>query len=165
MKSFGPSPSGLQAREKHNSRVKEEVASVVNWDNSMQFYFVTAPVRNPVIQAHLAVTTFRLRAQKWWQAQVQARPELVITYDQLREWIKTELVPKADPRSTSAAWRQLRFTGNVQEYIDQLEALKEHFPLMKDPLLDLSTAPLGEEARAVNLSSRCHVWGFGHHSQ
>ena len=128
---------------------KEEVASVVNWDNSMQFYFVTAPVRNPVIQAHLAVTTFRLRAQKWWRAQVQARPELVITYDQLREWIKTELVPKADPRSTSAAWRQLRFTGNVQEYIDQLEALKEHFPLMKDPLLDLSTAPLGEEARAV----------------
>ena len=115
----------------------------------MQFYFVTAPVRNPVIQAHLAVTTFRLRAQKWWRAQVQARPELVITYDQLREWIKTELVPKADPRSTSAAWRQLRFTGNVQEYIDQLEALKEHFPLMKDPLLDLSTAPLGEEARAV----------------
>ena len=95
----------------------------------MRYYFVVIPVDNPITQARLAVSTFKDIAQSWWRAHVTRLPRLLITYDQLIEWIKCELVPKADPAASSLAWRKLKFTGSVSDYMTQLDKLTKHFPL------------------------------------
>ena len=72
-----------------------------------------------------------------------------MSYDQLIEWIKCELVPKADPAASSLAWRKLKFTDSVSDYMTQLDKLTRHFPLRYDTLVPQATDPLGEEVVAL----------------
>ena len=128
---------------------KQEIAPVIEWDNMMRYYFVITPVENPITQARLAVSTFKDIAQSWWRAHITRLPHLLISYDQLLEWIKCELVPKADPAASSLAWRKLKFTGSVSDYMTQLDKLTRHFPLRHDTLVPQATDPLGEEVVAL----------------
>jgi len=73
-------------------------------------------------------------------------PELVVSYEQLLEWIRTELVPMADPGAATLSWRQLRFLGEVEDYLKQLDQLTTHFPLPHAMLLVMATEPLGKDA-------------------
>ena len=118
---------------------------VTNWDNMMSTFFSENVITNTVVQARLAVQTFRGQALNWWRAHSQLVPELVVSYEQLLEWIRTELVPLADPASATLAWRQLRFLGNVEDYLKQLDQLTVHFPLPPSTLLVMATEPLGRE--------------------
>ena len=76
-------------------------------------------------------------------------PTLAVTYNQLVEWIKQELVPKSDPASAAAAWRQLKYTGDADNYVLQLSKLMKRFPLKHKPLLDQALYPLGEDIQAA----------------
>ena len=119
---------------------------VTNWDTMMNTFFADNAIINPVIQARLATQTFRGTAANWWRAHSMIVPELVVTYEQLLEWIRTELVPLADPATAVLAWRQLRFLGDVDDYLRQLDQLSTHFPLPHETLLAMATEPLGREA-------------------
>ena len=74
---------------------------VTNWDNMMVTYFSDNVITNSVVQARLASQTFRGQALNWWRAHSQMIPELVVSYEQLLEWIRTELVPMADPATAT----------------------------------------------------------------
>ena len=87
---------------------KGNPSAVTNWDNMMSTYFSENVILNSVVQARLATQTFRGQALNWWRAHSQLVPELVVSYEQLLEWIRTELVPLADPATATLSWRQLR---------------------------------------------------------
>ena len=119
---------------------------VTNWDTMMNTFFADNAIINPVIQARLATQTFRGTAANWWRAHSMIVPELVVTYEQLLKWIRTELVPLADPATAVLAWRQLRFLGDIDDYLRQIDQLSTHFPLPHETLLAMATEPLGREA-------------------
>ena len=98
-----------------------------------------------IIRSRLAAQSFVGQALNWWRAHSYLVPELVISYEQLLEWIRTELVPLADPASATVAWRQLRFFGDVEDYLKQLDQLTVHFPIPQATLLTMATEPLGRE--------------------
>ena len=83
----------------------------------MSTYFYDNAITNTIIQSRLAAQSFVGQALNWWRSHSQLVPELVISYEQLLEWIRTELVPLADPASATLAWRQLRFLGEVEDYL------------------------------------------------
>ena len=112
----------------------------------MVTYFTDNVITNSIIQSKLAVQTFRGLASNWWRAHQQLVPEMVVSYEQLLEKIRTELVPLADPGAATLSWRQLRFLGNVDNYLKQLDQLTTHFPLPHSTLLVIATEPLGREA-------------------
>ena len=118
---------------------------VTNWDNVMSTYFYDNAITNTIIQSRLAAQSFVGQALNWWRSHSQLVPELVISYEQLLEWIRTELVPLADPASATLAWRQLRFLGEVEDYLKQLDQLTVHFPIPQATLLTMATEPLGRE--------------------
>ena len=93
----------------------------------------------------MAAQSFVGQPLNWWRSHSQLVPELVISYEQLLEWIRTELVPLADPASATLAWRQLRFLGEVEDYLKQLDQLTVHFPIPQATLLTMATEPLGRE--------------------
>ena len=117
-----------------------------NWDNMMVTYFTDNIITNSILQSKLATQTFRGLASNWWRAHQQLVPEMVVLYEQLLEWIRTELVPLADPGAATLSWRQLRFLGDVEDYLKQLDQLTTHFPLPHATLLVMATEPLGREA-------------------
>ena len=119
---------------------------ITNWDSMLNIFFADNAIFNPIIQAKLATQTFRGTAANWWRAHSMLFPELVVSYEQLLEWIRSELVPLADPATAVLAWRQLRFLGDVDDYLKQLDQLSMHFPLPHETLLAMATEPLGREA-------------------
>ena len=112
----------------------------------MGTFFADHDILNPIFQARLAVQTFRGQALFWWRAHSALLPELVVTYEQLLEWVRAELVPMADPGTAVLSWRQLRYMGDVDDYLHQLDQLSTHFPLPHETLLAMSAEPLGAEA-------------------
>ena len=47
------------------------------------------------MQARLAVVTFKDNAESWWIAHLQERPGVVLSFPQLLELMKVELIPGA----------------------------------------------------------------------
>ena len=80
---------------------KEDVAALTEWDSSLTHFFITHPVLNVVAQATLAVSTFRGHARHWWFSKMQLYPRLVVSYKQLLEWVRVELVPAATPQKAA----------------------------------------------------------------
>ena len=119
---------------------------ITNWDHMMGTFFADHVITNPIFQARLAAQTFRGQALFWWRAHSAVLPELVVTFEQLLEWVRAELVPMADPGTAVLSWRQLRFIGDVDDYLQQLDQLSTHFPLPHETLLAMSAEPLGSEA-------------------
>ena len=55
-------------------------------------------------------------------------------------------MPLADPGAATLSWRQLRFLGDIDDYLKQLDQLTTYFPLPHATLLVMATEPLGREA-------------------
>ena len=108
---------------------------ITNWDSLLSIFFADNAIHNTIIQARLATQTFRGTAANWWRAHSMLFPQLVVSYEQLLEWLRTEMVPLADPATAVLAWRQLRFLGDVDDYLKQLDQLSTHFPLPHETLL------------------------------
>ena len=116
-----------------------------DWRETLEKFFDNWPVENIVIQARLAMVTLKNRAHKWWLAHRRDRPQLVVTFDQFVEWVRIELVPSALRSSSHLAWKRLRFQGDVEAYLQEVEFLMTQHPI--DPIVShvLACEPLGEE--------------------
>ena len=123
---------------------EEDVSALFTWNNAMQTRFEDMEILNPIAQARLAISTFTQRAQAWWRAHRIRVPNLIVSYDQLLEWIKRELVPRSDSRTTVTAWMDLAFTGDVNKYLKDLDHLMMYHPLSRTSLITMATRPLGK---------------------
>ena len=124
---------------------EEDIAVVFRWSTAMKSRFLNPRVTNPIARAELASTTLTHRARAWWLAHRTRAPKLLVTFDQLLEWIKRELVPHSSTTDAVNAWSDLSYTGDVKKYIADLERLINHFPLRRESIIIMATKPLGKE--------------------
>ena len=124
---------------------EEDISSVLRWSTAMRSRFMNLSITNSVIRAELASATLTLRARSWWLAHRTRTPKLLVTFDQLLEWIKRELVPYSSTSDAINSWSELSYTGDVNKYIGDLERLINHFPLKRDTILIMATKPLGKD--------------------
>ena len=122
---------------------EEDVAAVVKWDDALQFHFQITGWTNPIACAVAATSTFHGKARSWWRAHFGRRPQLVIGYAQLVEWVKRELVPRADPGTSCVVWADLQFKGDVDNFLKELDQLMTFHPLKHDSMIRMSARPFG----------------------
>ena len=138
---------------------KPDVTALTEWKSATTHFFVTQPVLNPVAQASLATFAFRNVARKWWASKMKLYPRLVLTFDQLVEWVKKELTPGASPAKAAHAWAQLSYRGDTSDYVKQLEKLILAFPVDdREQLLLYVASPLGSEFES-RISQADQCWG------
>ena len=123
----------------------EDITLVFRWSTAMRARFLYPSITNSIARAELASTTLTHRARSWWLAHRMRAPKLLVTFDQLLEWIKKELVPYSSTSDAVNAWCELTYTGDAKKYISDLEKLINHFPLRRESILIMSTRPLGKE--------------------
>ena len=99
----------------------EDIAVVMRWTTAMKSRFLVLSTMNPIMHAEMAASTLTLRARSWWLAHRTRTPKLLITFDQLVEWIKRELVPQSAQTDAVNAWSDLTYVGDVKKYIEDLE--------------------------------------------
>ena len=96
----------------------EDITAVFRWSVAMKARFLSPRVVNSIAaRAELAATTLTHRARAWWLAHRTRTPNLLITFDQLYEWIKKELVPHSSTSDAANAWADLSYHGDPKKYI------------------------------------------------
>ena len=73
---------------------------------------------------------------------------LAVSFSQLVEWIRMELVPCTNPDEAMTAWQKLAFRGDVEDYLRQYDKLTLCYPLSHSLTLSQATQPLGEEFKS-----------------
>ena len=111
----------------------------------MRTHFKDCDIYNPVCQFEVATTTFTKNARNWWDAHSIKTPGLLVTYEQLLEWIQHELVPDSNLVLAYMEWSTLRYRGNVEEYMKQVDRLMEYFPIQRDTMIACLSRPIGPE--------------------
>ena len=67
------------------------------WVNTCANYFEIIGILNPAVQGQLAVLAFRGTALDWWRAHRSHSPNYTLSFAQIAEWARTELLPESDP--------------------------------------------------------------------
>ena len=124
------------------------VAHFVEWNRTMRTHFKDCDIHNTICQFEVATTTFTRNARSWWDAHCVKRPGLLVTYEQLLEWIRHELVPDSNPALAYMEWNTLKYRGNVEEYMKQIERLMEYFPIQRDTMIACLAKPISTEFAA-----------------
>ena len=123
-----------------------DVSELLNWKAAVKKFFRVWKVNNTALQAHLASVTFIDNAAEWWEAHLNIRPDLMLSFVQLCEWITRELVPLADPEYSTLAWYRLQYRGDVEAYLHHLDSLLLHHPLSPRVSHVLAVQPFGQDA-------------------
>ena len=76
---------------------------------------------------------------------MRRQPRLLVTYDQLLEWLKYELTPSAGPGATQLAWHDLTYDGDIEKYIAELTKLFLQAPIEPAIAHKLAARPFGKE--------------------
>ena len=124
------------------------VAHFVEWNRTMRTHFKDCDIHNAICQFEVATTTFTRNARSWWDAHCVKCPGLLVTYEQLLEWIRHELVPDSNPALAYMEWNTLKYRGNVDEYMKQIERLMEYFPIQRDTMIACLAKPISSEFAA-----------------
>ena len=93
------------------------------WVNSLMNFFELTAIENPAVQALLAVFTFQATAAAWWRAHKQHSPQYTLSFAQLVEWVRTELLPESNPATTVLAWQRLKYAGNIDKFLTDVRGL------------------------------------------
>ena len=141
---------------------KNSVSEFREWENRLRYHFEAWAIDNQVVQAELAAITFVHTARSWWGAHKRLRPCLRVTFAQLCEWIKSELIPTAGHTSAIEAWAALRFDGNIENYFHCLDDLRFYQPIEPEAAHALAAKPFGSEflARIRHLDKEAGTGGI-----
>ena len=98
-----------------------------------------------MVRAKIAATSFNGNAAAWWNAHARRQPRLLVTYDQLLEWLKCELVPAAGVAASHLAWHDLTYEGDIEKYLQKLTSLLIQHPLDPKVAHTLAARPFSNE--------------------
>ena len=99
------------------------------WRNSLLLHYARFRIVNTAIQAALAVGSLVGDANAWWLSHYLRCPNRDLSLDQLFEWVRTELVPTADPDMAVLEWNSLRFDGDLDQFFAKMQDLLQYNPL------------------------------------
>ena len=83
---------------------------------------------------------------------------MLLTYAQLHEWVRKELVPKADPATACQEWADLTYRGDAEAFLQKVEQLMMYYPIKRNAMLTFVSRPFGEEF-AADLSNIDMAYG------
>ena len=126
----------------------QSVALFIEWNQNIRTHFKDCDIHNPICQSEVATATFTKNARNWWDAHTLKHPRLLVTYEQLLEWMRHELVPDSNPALAYMEWGTLRFKGNIQDYMRQVDRLMEYFPIQRDTMIACLANPISPEFAA-----------------
>ena len=141
---------------------KHGASEHANWVNSLMGYFETMGIENTAVQAQLAVLTFQETAAAWWRSHRHHTPRFVFSFPQIVEWVRTELVPEAEPSRSVLAWQRLRFDGNVNNFLQSVRSLFVTNPLPLLTALTMVSDQFGPRSSSPNPSCPCASWHGRH---
>ena len=93
------------------------------WVNTCANYFEIIGILNPAVQGQLAVLAFRGTALDWWRAHRSHSPNYTLSFAQIAEWARTELLPESDPSVVILSWQRLKYQGNLDRFFKEVRAL------------------------------------------
>ena len=102
---------------------------VTNWDNMMVTYFTDNVITNSILQSKLAAQTFRGLASNWWRAHQQLVPEMVVSYEQLLEWIRTEFSTTSRSRCSYLVMEAIEVLGRRRRLLEIIRSAYYTFPI------------------------------------
>ena len=115
-----------------------------DWKDALSHFFSIMGITNSAIKSWLALTTVDAKAKQWWLAQQALKPKIVVSFEQLMEWIRHELVPTSVPAESIKKWCSLAHTsGDLEEYFREVEELDMYHPQPPDVSQYLAARPFG----------------------
>ena len=79
---------------------KDDLTLYGSWENTITIFFNKEGIRNSCVRVYLAQETFAEEVSSWWGAHQNRRPRLSLSWSQLIELIKAELVPDIEDGTT-----------------------------------------------------------------
>ena len=122
---------------------RNDVAVFEAWRLAVEKYFREWGIDNVVVQARLAVVTFKDNAERWWIAHLQEQPDAVLSFPQLLELMKIELIPGALTSASHLMWSDLTYRGNLEEYLQEVERMFHLHPIDPPTAHIFACKPLG----------------------
>ena len=121
----------------------DSAADLTSWENSLFKFFYVNHITNSAVRAVLATIALTKNAGDWWIAHKSRREILTLSWSQLRELVQVELVPDAAKGLTSAAWADLTFDGNLDNYFLKVRKMSHVYPLPPRELQVMASRPFG----------------------
>ena len=134
----------ISAKTVQRYRGRDEAKEFLDWRDSLVHHFSLNGQYNTGLQGWLALNTLDEKAKLWWLAQQGLRPRLILSFDQLVEWMQHELVPSAVPSAAMDPWMNLKFNGNLEEYFKEVERLDVYYPVPPATAQVMATRPFGQ---------------------
>ena len=118
----------------------------VKWENALLNHFFNNEINNTALRRRLATETFKDNANGWWVAHKKmGRETLILSWKQLVEAVRTELVPTGTLGSIDEGWDELRYEGNKDEYFQKVSNMKQISVLTPAEQQHRVTKPFGQE--------------------
>ena len=133
----------ISAKTVQRYRGRDEAKEFLDWRDSLVHHFGLNGQYNTGLQGWLALNTLDEKAKLWWLAQQGLRPRLILSFDQLVEWMQHELVPSAVPSAAMDPWMNLKFKGNLEEYFKEVERLDVYYPVPPATAQVMASRPFG----------------------
>ena len=125
-----------------------------DWKDALAHFFSLNGISNTAARSWLSLTTMDGKAKQWWMAQQTLRPRLVVSFEQLMEWVRFELVPTAEPAESMKKWVSLVYRGDLEEYFKEIEELDMYHPQPPEVSQLLAARPFGQglvdQLQAIN---------------
>ena len=78
------------------------------WENALTSFFELVVLENPAVQADIATHTLQGEALSWWHGHRFHTVKYTLSFSQLLEWIRIELLPESGQSSSIIGWRRLK---------------------------------------------------------
>ena len=144
----------VAAKTVHRCSGKDSAKDFVDWRNALHHHFAMNGIHNAATQGWLALGTLEDKAKQWWLSQKSLRPQLVLAFDQLVEWLRHEMVPSSVTTSSLQEWMDLKYEGNLEDYFQKVAMLDAYHPIDSKDALVMASRPFGaallQKLRAVD---------------
>ena len=123
---------------------KGDTNDYVEWEAALLQHFYAHEYHNSALRFVLAEQTLISAASKWWVAHRALRSRIVLSWNQFRELIKTELVPEAAMGTISDTWSDLRYHGDLGLYFEKVRHLTQCSPIPPAETQIRASKPFGQ---------------------
>ena len=114
------------------------------WESALINHFNTNNYFNSALRFFLAKQTLAGSAIKWWTAHCALRPRIVLSWKQLMELIRTEMVPEVAFGTLNDQWANLRYHGNLDLYFEKVRRLTACCPISPAEVQTRASRPFGQ---------------------
>ena len=134
------------------------------WATSCARYFDHQFLENVAIQATMAALALQGEAAEWWMAHRRLNPRRCLSFAQLGELLRIELIPTAHAGVAEQQWSRLEYEGDLEAYFRKIRTLMSYSPLPGMSSHVMAARPFGRafEDRIVALATNAGPQGLTH---